>query len=68
MIETMTKAKANLKPEYAEIQQRGLTPVPMIAAEAEKLPKRRKAFEDLGYVPYVYCNADFPDELFEQAS
>lgn len=54
-------------PELAEVSQRAATNVTLSVSDAETMLKLLDALEDLDDVQNVYSNADFPDELLQQA-
>jgi YebC/PmpR family DNA-binding regulatory protein len=60
--------QAGLKPADAEIQQRATTTARVTGEAAEQLLELLEALEELDDVQSVYSNADFPEELFKQAS
>lgn len=66
VLEVMTRR--GFKPEQAEIRQQAGTSVPVARGDAEKLLGLLEALDDLDDVQSVYSNANFPEELFKQAS
>ena len=59
---------AGLQPELAEITQRASTEVGLDAVAAERMLKLLDRLADLDDTQNVYSNADFPDEVLEQAA
>jgi len=59
---------AGLEHEYAEVTERASTTVGLSGDEAERMLKMLEMLEDLDDVQNVYTNADFPDEVAQQAT
>jgi YebC/PmpR family DNA-binding regulatory protein len=61
-------AAAGHNPEMAEVTERASTTAELAGDDAERMLKLLDALEDLDDVQNVYTNADFPEELAEQAA
>ena len=59
---------AGLAPDNAEVTMRADTLSPMDLETAEKVMRMIDMLEDLDDVQQVYTNADFPDEVFDEAA
>lgn len=58
---------AGITPALAEVTERAASEVTLADANAERMLKLLGALEDLDDVQNVYTNADFPDEVVQQA-
>ncbi len=59
---------AGASPEQADIMQRASNEALLSGTDAEKMLKLLEALEDLDDVQNVFTNADFPEELAQQAA
>ncbi len=59
---------AGLTPDNAEVTMRADTLSPMDLETAEKVMRMIDMLDDLDDVQEVYTNADFPDEVFDEAA
>jgi len=61
-------AAAGLEAEQAEVTMRPTTSAPLQGDDAERMMKLLDMLDDLDDVQDVYTNADFPEELAQQAA